>query len=180
MVLETTHFISSTIVNNAPLLNNHYQLNAALNNILHAVWKVIGALLAMGLPSLELKVKGLDGPPLTTNIKEWCNNQIGEVAANGITASKTNCSLSFESPSMTYNTCSAMCSTKYSSCMWVYDCVLCCLYYLATPLISKLDQLTIMAKGNNTVACASLQWSCCELCYIQAWTYHTRLQIWWE
>ena len=130
MVPETTHFISSTIVNNAPLLNDHYQLNAPLNNILHAVWKVIGALL--GLPSLELKVKGTGWSTMTTNyIKEWCNNQIGEVAANGITASKTNCLLSFESPSMTYNTCSAMCSTKYSSCMWMYDCVLCCLYYLA-------------------------------------------------
>ena len=46
MVPETTHLISSTIVNNAALLNDHYQLNVSLNNI--------GALL--GLPSLELKV----------------------------------------------------------------------------------------------------------------------------
>ena len=46
MVPETTHFISFTIVNNTALLNDHYQLNALLNNI--------GVLL--GLPSLELKV----------------------------------------------------------------------------------------------------------------------------
>ena len=85
MVPETTHFISSTIVNNAALLNDYYQLNASLNNIATADWKVIGALL--GLPSLELKVIEAGWSAIDHQYHKWCDNQIGEVAANGITAS---------------------------------------------------------------------------------------------